>query len=184
MEVFMKRSLSAAVVAVAVLAAPGVAHAQWSIRGGIETPLYFHASSNGQSISYNIGDTFQPTLDILAGFYLLPVLSLDVEFRRGLGATGTNSSTGMAYTRQLTYLGPGVTFDVPGFALYGRASLPIQLENTAVLYLRVGGGLKLLDIGVFRLYLEVTADFPWAGSGVSFFGSQAINAGAGVWFKF
>ena len=174
----MKRSLSASVLGLALLLAPTAAHAQWSIRGGGETPLYFHSSSNGQSYSFSIGDSFQPTLDIIGGFYVLPILSLDVEFRRGLAATGTG------YSRQLTYLGPGVTLDIPATPLYARASLPIQLEDTAVFFLRVGGGLKLIDMAFFRFYLEVSADFPYAGSGVSFFGSQAVNAGLGVWFKF
>jgi hypothetical protein len=74
--------------------------------------------------------------------------------------------------------------DIPATPLYARASLPIQLEDTAVFFLRVGGGLKLIDMAFFRFYLEVSADFPYAGSGVSFFGSQAVNAGLGVWFKF
>jgi hypothetical protein len=174
----VKRSLSALMLGLALLVVPTAAHAQWSIRGAVETPLYFHSSSNGQSFSFNIGDSFQPTLDIIGGFYVLPILSLDVEFRRGLAATGTG------YNRQLTYLGPGVTLDIPVTPLYARASLPIQLEDAAVFFLRVGGGLKIIDLGFFRFYLEVTADFPYAGSGVSFFGSQAVNAGLGVWFKF
>ena len=55
--------------------------------------------------------------------------------------------------------------------------------STPTFFLRVGGGLKL-ELFVLRLYLEVTADFAYAGSGISFFGSQTINVAAGVWVKF
>jgi len=46
-----------------------------------------------------------------------------------------------------------------------------------------GGGLKVHDMAFLRLYFEVTADFPLAGSGVSFFSSQAVNAGLGIWLR-
>ena len=52
-----------------------------------------------------------------------------------------------------------------------------------VAFFRAGGGLKILDMAFLRLYFEVTADFPLAGSGVSFFSSQAVNAGLGVWLR-
>jgi len=163
--------------ALGLLVVPGRAEAQWSLRLALEAPLYSHTSSNGQSSSFGINESFQPTLDVIGSYFFADTLGLDLEFRRGLAATGTG------YSRQLTYLGPGLTLDVPGFPLYGRAALPIQIEDTAIFFLRVGGGLKILDLAFFRVYFEVTADFPYAGSGVSFFGSQAINAGLGLWLK-
>lgn len=172
----MRHPLLPGLAVLGLLLLPGRAEAQWSARLALEAPLYSHTSSKGQSSSFGINNSFQPTLDVIAS-YFFGVVSVDLEFRRGLAATGTG------YSRQLTYLGPGVTLDVSGFALYGRASLPIQIEDTAVIFLRVGGGLKIIDLAVFRVYFEVTADFPWAGSGVSFFGSQAFNAGLGLWLK-
>lgn len=173
----MRHPFLLGLAALGLLLVPGRAEAQWSLRLALEAPLYSHTSSNGQSSSFGINESFQPTLDVIGSYFFADTLGLDLEFRRGLAATGTG------YSRQLTYLGPGLTLDVPGFPLYGRAALPIQIEDTAVFFLRVGGGLKIIDLAVFRVYLEVTADFPYAGSGVSFFGSQAINAGLGLWLK-
>jgi len=161
----------------ALLLLPLRAQAQWSLRVAVEAPLYSHTSVAGQSSSFGIHESFQPTLDLLGSYFFADTLSIDLEFRRGLAATGTG------YSRQLTYLGPGVTLDVPTFPLYGRAALPIQIEDSAVVFLRLGGGLKIIDLAVFRLYFEVTADFPLAGSGVSFFGSQTFSAGLGAWLK-
>ncbi len=173
----MRHPFLLGLAALGLLLVPGRAEAQWSLRLALEAPLYSHTSSNGQSSSFGINESFQPTLDVIGSYFFADTLGLDLEFRRGLAATGTG------YSRQLTYLGPGLTLDVPGFPLYGRAALPIQIEDTAVFFLRVGGGLKIIDLAVFRVYFEVTADFPYAGSGVSFFGSQAINAGLGLWLK-
>ena len=173
----MRHPFLLGLAALGLLLVPGRAEAQWSARLALEAPLYSHTSSNGQSSSFGINESFQPTLDVIGSYFFADALGLDIEFRRGLAATGTG------YSRQLTYLGPGLTLDVPGFPLYGRAALPIQIEDTAIFFLRVGGGLKILDLAFFRVYFEVTADFPYAGSGVSFFGSQAINAGLGLWLK-
>jgi hypothetical protein len=174
----MKHSSLLGLAALALLLAPGRSEAQWSFRAALEAPLYSHTSAGGQSSSFGINNSFQPTLDVIGSYFFADTLGFDLEFRRGLGATGTG------YSRQLTYLGPGITLDVPAFPLYGRAALPIQIEDSAVLFLRLGGGLKILDMAVFRLYFEVTADFPVAGSGVSFFGGQTFSAGLGAWLKF
>jgi hypothetical protein len=62
-------------------------------------------------------------------------------------------------------------------------SFPIQIEDTVIAFLRVGGGLKILDMAFLRVYVELTADFPLGGSGAGFFSSQAVNAGLGVWLR-
>jgi hypothetical protein len=80
-------------------------------------------------------------------------------------------------------VGPGVTLDDPTFPLYARVSFPIQVEETFIAFVRAGGGLKILDMAFFRVYFEVTADFPLGGSGVGFFSSQAVNAGLGLWLR-
>jgi hypothetical protein len=174
----MRHPLLLGLGALGLLLVPGRAQAQWSVRLALEAPLYAHASVNGQSSSFGINDSFQPTLDLIGSYVFGDALLLDLEFRRGIAATGTG------YTRQQTFLGPGLTLDVLTFPLYGRVALPIQVEGGTVLFLRFGGGLKILDWGFFRVYFEVTADLACAGSGVSFFGSQAVNAGLGAWLRF
>jgi hypothetical protein len=174
----MRHPLLLGLFALGLLLVPGRAEAQWSVRLALEAPLYAHASVNGQSSSFSINESFQPTLDLIGSYVLGDTLSLDLEFRRGIAATGTG------YTRQQTFLGPGVTLDVFTFPLYARVAMPIQLEGGTVLFLRLGGGLKILDWGFFRVYFEVTADLACAGSGVSFFGSQAVSAALGAWLRF
>lgn len=173
----MRHSLLLGLTGLGLLLVPSRAAAQWSARLALEAPLYVHTSSNGQSSSYGINDSFQPAVDLIGSYFVTWTVALDLELRTGLAATGTG------YSRQRTSVGPGVTFDDPTFPLYGRLSFPIQVESSVVAFLRAGGGLKILDMAFLRLYLEVTADFPLAGSGVSFFSSQAVNAGLGVWLR-
>jgi hypothetical protein len=173
----MRHSLLLGLTGLGVLLVPFRAEAQWSLRLALEAPLYVHTSSSGQSSSFGINDSFQPAVDLIGSYFVTSTVALDLELRSGLAATGTG------YSRQRTSIGPGVTFDDPTFPLYGRFSFPIQIEDTVVAYVRAGGGLKLLDMAFLRIYFEVTADFPLAGSGVSFFSSQAVNAGVGVWLR-
>ena len=172
----MRHSLLLGLAGLGLLLAPGRAEAQWSVRLALEAPLYSHTSSNGQSSSFGINETFQPTIDLLGSYFLTDALAVDLEFRRGIAATG-------GYARQQTFLGPGLTLDLRTFPLYGRASVPIQVEETTIVFLRLGGGLKILDLAFLRVYFEVTVDLALAGSGVSAFGSQAVNAGLGVWLR-
>ena len=173
----MRHSLLLGLTGVGLLLVPSRAGAQWSARLALEAPLYVHSSSNGQSSSYGINDSFQPAVDLIGSYFVTSTVALDLELRTGIAATGTG------YARQRTSIGPGITFDDPTFPLYGRLAFPIQVESAVVAFLRAGGGLKILDMAFLRLYFEVTADFPLAGSGVSFFSSQAINAGLGVWLR-
>ncbi len=173
----MRHPLLLGLAALGLLLVPGRAEAQWSIRLALEAPLYAHTSSNGESSSFGINDSFQPAVDLIGSYFVSDIVGLDLELRTGLAATGTG------YERQRTSIGPGVTVDDPTFPLYGRASLPIQVEGETRLFLRVGGGLKVLDMAFLRLNLELTADFALARSGVSAFGSQAVNAGLGVWLR-
>ena len=160
------------VVGLAAFAAPGVSNADLALRGGLETPIYTHFSQNGQSGSYWLGDTFQPAINVLAEWYPIGLLGLGVEFREGFAASGTG------YSRTGTFLGPNVTLDFEG--LFARGAIPIHIEpGDVTMNLRLAGGLKILGI----LYIEATADFPMAGSNVSFFGQQQFGVGAGVWFK-
>ena len=173
----MRHSLLLGLAGLGFLLVPASARAQWSARLALEAPLYANTSSNGQSSSFGINQSFQPTVDLLGSYFVAQTVGLDMELRTGLAATGAG------YERQRTSIGPGVTFDDPTFPLYARASLPIQVEGATVLFLRVGGGLKILDMAFLRVYFELTADFSLAGSGVSAFGSQAVNAGLGVWLR-
>ncbi|HZJ56522.1 MAG TPA: hypothetical protein VFD38_20425 [Myxococcaceae bacterium] len=173
----MRHSLLLGLSGLGLLLAPSRAEAQWSLRLALEAPLYVHASSNGQSSSFGINDSFQPTIDLIGSYFITWMVGLDVELRTGIAATGTG------YARQRTSIGPGLTFDAPAFPLYGRFSFPIQVEETVIAFVRGGGGLKILDMAFFRIYFEVTADFPLGGSGVGFFSSQAVNAGLGLWLR-
>ncbi|HTS83273.1 MAG TPA: hypothetical protein VMH40_21940 [Myxococcaceae bacterium] len=173
----MKRSLLLGLVGVASVLAPSGAQAQWSARLALEAPLYAHVSSGGQSSSFGLNESFQPALDVLGSYFVSDSVGIDLELRVGIAATGTG------YSRQPSTLGPGVTLDVPGFPLYGRAALPIQLEEGTRLFLRLGGGLKILDQAFIRIYAELTVDLAIAGGEVSFFGSQAVNASIGLWFR-
>src|SRR5262245_43778516 len=173
----MRHPLLLGLSGLGLLLAPSRAEAQWSLRLALEAPLYVHTSSNGQSSSFGINDSFQPTIDLIGSYFVTRSVGLDLELRSGIAATGAG------YTRPRTSLGPGVTFDEPSFPLYGRVAFPIQIEDTVVAFLRAGGGLKILDMAFVRVYFELTADFPLGGSGVGFFSSQAINAGLGVWFR-
>ncbi len=173
----MRHSLLAGLAALGLLLGPAGARAQWSARLALEAPLYVHGSGTGPGDSFGINESFQPTIDLVGSYFVTDALGLDLELRTGLAATGTG------YTRQRTWLGPGVTVDVRAFPLYGRASVPIQIEDTVLVFLRIGGGLKVLDLSFLRIYFELTADFPLGGSGVGFFASQAVNAGLGVWLR-
>jgi len=173
------------VVGVAVLAAPVTSGAEGiGIRAGLESPLYTHVSQNGQSASFSIGDTFQPAINVLLEYYLNSFIALGLEFREGFLATGSGTLSGCvgnncSYQRTGTYLGPNLTLDFGPLPVFARAALPFHLEPSPFhMDFRAAGGLKFL---IF--YLEVLADFPLAGSGVSAFSSQQFGIGAGIWFK-
>jgi hypothetical protein len=190
----MQRRLLSSLVVTAALVLPALARAEvgsdgnFAIRAAYLVPMYVNT---GQSVpgasatTYGVGDKWLSNLDVLASWYPLSFLSVDVEGQFNL------SSPSAAYPMTGVYVGPGITLDFPLF-LYARASLPIQVSgdqnptgslSKPTFFLRAGGGLKL-DLFVMRLYLEVTADFAYAGSNVSFFGSQTINVAAGVWVRF
>ncbi|HET9156526.1 MAG TPA: hypothetical protein VFN91_07665, partial [Myxococcaceae bacterium] len=112
----MRRSLLLGLTGVGLLLLPSRAEAQWSFRAALEAPLYVHTTSNGVSSSYGINDSFQPTADVLGSYFVTQIVSVDLELRTGIAATGTG------YSRRRTALGPGMTFDDPTFPLYGRVS--------------------------------------------------------------
>ena len=71
-------------------------------------------------------------------------------------------------------IGPGMTYD-PHFPLYARVAVPIQVESGVVVFLRLGGGWKFIDLGFFRAYFELTVDLALGGNGVKL-GSHSVNA--------
>lgn len=184
----MQRRLASSLVLAVALLVPAGARADFGIRAAYLVPMYVNTGQSvagGSAYTYGVGDKWLSNLDVLASWYPISWLSVDVEGQFNL------SGTDAKYPMTGIYVGPGVTFDLPMF-LYARAALPIQVSGTApagaalstpTFFLRVGGGLKL-ELFFLRLYLEVTADFAYAGSGISFFGSQTINVAAGVWVKF
>lgn len=166
------------VAGVAALAVPAVSNAQLGLRLGLETPIYTHFDQNGRSGSYSIGDTFQPAINALVEYYPVGNIGLGLEFREGFLATGTG------YTRTGTNLGPNFTLDLVPLPIFVRAAVPIHVEpGDVIIFFRAAGGLKI-GLPLASLYLEVTSDFPMAGSNVSFFGTQQLGFGAGLWFKF
>jgi hypothetical protein len=182
----MHRRLLPSLVLAVALVMPSAARADWGIRAAYLVPMFVNT---GQSVAgssayhYGAGDAWLSNLDILASWYPISFLSVDVEGQFNL--TGTDAK----YPMTGIYVGPGVTLDLPLF-LYARAALPFQVTGgagstpgTPIAYLRLGGGLKL-EIFIVRLYFEVTADFAYAGTGISFFGSQTVNLAAGLWVKF
>lgn len=188
----MQRRLLASLAVSAALLLPASARASddgnFAIRAAYLVPMYVNTGqgfSGSSAYTYGVGDKWLSNLDVLVSWYPLSFLSVDVEGQFNL------TSPSAAYPMTGVYVGPGITLDLPLF-LYARASLPIQVTGTQppgaalgtpTFFLRVGGGLKL-ELFVLRLFLEVTADFAYAGSGISFFGSQTINVAAGVWVRF
>src|SRR5260370_7438965 len=76
---------------VAVLAGSGISNAEGiGLRVGLESPIYSHADQNGQSLSFSIGDTFQPAIDVLLEYYMNSFVALGLEGREGFLATGNN----------------------------------------------------------------------------------------------
>src|SRR5262249_19182467 len=144
-----------------VVLLPALAHAQWSFRLALEAPVYSHVSVDGQGAQYSVGDSFQPRIDLLGGYAGLASLSVDLAVRPGLFATGSG------YARTRTTIGPGLTFD-PTFPLYARVAFPIQVESGVAYFVRLGGGLKITDLGFFRAYFELTLDLGLGGNGVGF----------------
>ena len=163
-------------VAVLVVLHPGLAMAQWSVRVALEAPLHTHVFLvDGTTTMTNITDTFQPGVDLLGSYAVLDTLSIDLELQTGLFATGSG------YARTPTNIGPGMTYD-PHFPLYARFAVPIRVESGVVVFLRLGGGWKFVDLDFFRAYFELTADLALGGNGIKP-GSHSVNAALGIWFR-
>ena len=97
------------------------------------------------------------------------VLALDFAFVLSLAASTALADAPMA---MLT----------PGDIKWGDA--PPVFPKGAKMAVLYGDPSKAGELFIVRLYLEVTADFAYAGTGISFFGAQTINVAAGLWFKF
>src|SRR5277367_636715 len=140
-----RRRLLSSLVLAAALVVPTAARADFGIRAAYLVPMYVNTgqslSSGGSSYTYGVGDQWISNLDVLASWYPLSFLSLDIEGQFNL--TGTNAK----YPMTGIYVGPGITLDLPLF-LYARASLPIQVTgqapsggslSTPTFFLRAGG---------------------------------------------
>ncbi len=178
------------VVGIAVLVGPGMSNAEGiGLRIGLESPLYTHADQNGQSVSFSIGDTFQPAINALLEYYMNSFVALGLEGREGFLATGSNPTVigcvgGICkYQRTGTYFGPNLTLDLGPLPIFLRAGVPFHVEPSPFhLDFRAAGGLKF-GVPFISFYAEVLADFPLAGSGVNAFSSQEFGIGAGIWLK-
>ncbi|HZH04413.1 MAG TPA: hypothetical protein VEY30_11565 [Myxococcaceae bacterium] len=174
----MKRSSLLAWVV--VLGLPAAAGAQgFGARLGLETPVFTDFSRDGTSGSFWLGDSFQPTIDVIAEFYPVSLIGLGIEGNFGVAATGDYERTG-------TDIGPNVTFDFNPLPFYARAALPIHLEPEPVrVDFRAAGGVKLALVpSLLALYVEAAFDFPIEGGGrTDFFDTRQLNVGAGLWLK-
>lgn len=177
----MKRSSLLALVAALVL--PTVASAaSFGLRGGLETPLYAHFNGDGTSGSYSIGDTFKPTVNLLAEIYPTSLVGFGVEGQINVAKTGS----GTFAVRNGTFVGPNVTLNFAPVPLFVRAALPINVEGPVGRYVnfRAAGGLNLpLIPKLMSLYVEAAFDFPLAGDRIKTWDYQQVSVGAGLWFK-
>ncbi len=175
----MKRLLAFAAVA-AAFALPSAARADFGIRAGIEFPVTTHYNSTDSSPggSFSIGDSFQPSLDVLAQFGPSDTLAFGLEGRVNFASTND-------FTRTGTSLGPEVMLNIPILPIYVRGSLPVRLEpNAPELGLRLAAGFKI-NLPIVGIYAELAADMPFVGNDVSghsedAFSHQIISVGAGV----
>jgi len=174
----MTRSLALATLA-AALVLPSAARADWGIRAGLEAPVATHLNDGN---SYSIGDTFQPSIDLLVQYGPSDIIAFGLEGRIGFASTNGN------YTRTGTALGPELMLNIPVVPLYARVALPIRLEpDAAELGLRLAAGLKI-NFAFVGIYLEGVADMPFVGKDTSgnhedAFSHQVISVGAGVEFR-
>jgi hypothetical protein len=163
----------AALAALVLCAAPGAARADWGIRLGGEVPLATHVNDGG---STSISDGIQPAIDLLVLKGPSDFIGFGLEGNVGFASTGSLQRTG-------SFVGPAMIINIPVLPLYARASLPIHLEPGDVsVGLRLGAGFKF-NVPFVGIYLEATADMPFAGTGQKFLGSQVIGLGAGVEFR-
>lgn len=167
--------LAMAFAALVTSLAPSAARADWGIRFGGEVPVATHVNDGG---SYTISDSVQPAIDLLVLKGPSDFIGFGLEGKIGFAGTNNFSRTG-------TSLGPAMIINIPVLPLYARASLPIRIEPDAVgVGLRLGAGFKI-NVPFVGIYLEVTADLPFAGKAVGgsdqkFLGSQVLGLGAGV----
>ena len=164
----------AALAAIALCAAPTAARADWGLRVGGEVPLATHINDGG---SYSISDGVQPAIDLLVLKGPSDFIGFGFEGNVGFASTGLRKRTG-------SFVGPAMIINIPVLPLYARATLPIHLEPGDIsVGLRLGAGFKI-NLPFVGIYLEATADLPFAGTPQKFLGSQVIGVGAGVELRF
>ena len=164
----------ASLAALAICAAPTPARADWGLRIGGEVPLATHINDGG---SYNISNGIQPAIDVLVLKGPSDFIGFGLEGNIGFASTGSLQRTG-------SFVGPAMIINVPVLPFFARASLPVHLEPGDIsVGLRLGAGFKF-NVPFVGIYLEATADLPFAGTGQKFLGSQVIGVGAGVEFRF
>ena len=173
----IRPALFAATAAAALaLIIPTAARADFGIRAGLEAPIVTHVNDGG---SFNIGDSFQPSLDLLAQFGPSDFIAFGLE-----GCVNFASTSNFTCTGNFARARGDAEHSHPA-DLYLRASLPIRLEpNAPELGLRLAAGFKL-NFLIVGIYLEAAADMPFVGNDVSgnsesAFSHQTFSLGAGV----
>ncbi len=170
----LRTTALAALAAFTICAAPSAARADWGLRVGGEVPLATHINDGG---SYTISDGIQPAIDVLVLKGPSDFIGFGLEGNIGFASTGSLQRTG-------SFVGPAMILNVPVLPFFARASLPIHLEPHDVsVGLRLGAGFKF-NLPFVGIYLEATADMPFAGTGQKFLGSQVIGLGAGAELRF
>src|SRR5271170_7505184 len=104
----MQRRLLPSLVLAAALVVPTAARADWGLRAAYLVPMYVNTGVSlqpGASIyTYGVGQEWISNLDVLASWYPLSFISVDIEGQFNLsGTSSTYPMTGI-------YVGPGVTF--------------------------------------------------------------------------
>jgi len=180
--------LSAALLASLALAlGPTAALADssgWGVRLGVEAPFSTHADdpAPGQPRTLTIGDSFQPTADLILEQTPKNVVAFGLEGRWNFASSNGAPETGVA-------LGPEMTLNIPVIPLYARLALPVRVQpHIGELGLRVAAGFKL-KFSSFGVYMEGVGDAPLFGVDANGrnerpFSRQTISIGGGVELSF
>jgi hypothetical protein len=167
-------------LAIVLLAAPLAARADIGLRLGAEagvvhTEWDYLGGNKGNSV---ITDHWPLAANLMLSYWLPSgVLSLDGEVSESFTLSPAR------YTA--TTLRGGVTFSPPVLPFYLRGAIPLKVDpSPRVVGLRLGAGMTG-ELALFKLYLELDADFPVFGSSgaPNAFSTQDISLGAGVQFK-
>jgi hypothetical protein len=177
------------VLAAALIAAPFAARADTGLRIGLEAQIASHDDTTGTTW---ITDNWPLAGDVMLSYWTPgSIVSFDLELSEQFFLSSAN---GAGSGRIGTVIRPGVRISPPVIPIYIRGALPINVETAMgereLLDLRVGAGVNI-PLVLFKLYIELDADFPLSskslpagGSQISAFNRQSIWLTSGLDFRF